>query len=274
MSKRITIEQQLGIAVIGQGSIARYVVEQMIDESPIRILALIARKSSLQKAQEFADGRFPVYTAIQEVVPKPDMAVDCAGHSGLIEHGPVALGAGINVISISTGALATPELAEKLEDSARAGRSWIRFLSGAVGGIDSLLAASIGGMKKVRYIGRKPPLGWSGSRAEQSCDLENLQEPLVHFSGTAREAARLYPANANVAATIALASTGLDHVSVELIADPGVSRNIHEIEASGAFGDLKFHIEGNPLATNPKSSALAAMSIVRELKQRANPVRF
>ena len=268
------MEKEFRIVVVGHGPIARYVIEQVIDESPIRILALVSREFSLRKAQEFADGRFPVHTAIREVMPKPDLVVDCAGHSGLIEHGPAALETGINVISISTGALATPELLENLEMSARNGRSTIKFLSGAVGGIDSLLAANIGGITEVRYTGRKPPLGWSGSHAEQSCDLENLEEPFVHFSGTAREAARLYPANANVAATIALASKGLDNVSVELIADPGVSRNIHEIEASGSFGELKFRIEGNPLATNPKSSALAAMSIVRELRQQVSPVRF
>jgi len=268
------MKKQLNIAILGHGPIARYVIEQVIDESPIRILALISRESSLHKAREFANNRFSVHTAIKEVIPKPDLVVDCAGHSGLTEHGPSALETGINVISISTGALAAPELLGKLETSARTGGAKIKFLSGAVGGIDSLLAASVGGIEEVRYIGRKPPLGWSGSRAEQSCDLKSLEEPFVHFSGTAREAARLYPANANVAAAIALASKGLDDVSVELIADPGVSRNIHEIQASGTFGDLKFRVEGNPLSTNPKSSALAAMSIVQELKQQASPVRF
>ena len=274
MANQTTTEQPLGIGILGHGPIARYVIEQVFHDPLIRVIAVISRESSLQRAQEFANGRFPVHTAIKEMIPKPDLVVDCAGHAGLTEHGPAALEAGIDVISISTGALATVELPGKLEKSARTGGSSIRFLSGAVGGIDSLLAARIGGITEVRYIGRKPPPGWLGSHAEQSCDLDNLEEPFVHFSGTAREAARLYPANANVAATIALASTGLDSVSVELIADPGVSRNIHEIEASGVFGDFKFRIEGNPLADNPKSSALAAMSIVRELRQQVSPVRF
>jgi len=268
------MEKKLGIAVIGQGPIARYVIEQVFDEPLVCIHAIIARESSLEKALSFADGRFSACTAIRDVEPRLDLVVDCAGHAGLAEHGPAALATGINVISVSTGALAAPQLLENLEKSARAGGSSIKFLSGAVGGIDSLLAASVGGIAEVRYTGRKPPLGWSGSCAEEQCDLKNLQEPFVHFSGTAREAARLYPANANVAATIALASKGLDDVFVELIADPGLSRNIHEIQATGAFGDLRFQIEGNPLSTNPKSSALAAMSVVRELRQQTSPIRF
>lgn len=100
----------------------------------------------------------------------------------------------------------------------------------------------------------------------------NLEKPFEHFSGTAREAALLYPKNANVAATIAVASIGLDKVLVKLIADPGVDKNIHEIEANGSFGRLSVRIEGNHMPGNPKSSALAAMSIVGELKRRISRV--
>ncbi len=268
------MEKHISIVVLGYGPIARYVIDQISDEPRIRILALVSRKSSIRKAQQFANGQFPIVTTINEVSIKPDIVVDCSGHSGLTEHGPVALKTGINVISISTGALANPGFLDQLEINAKAGESTIKFLSGAVGGIDCLLAANIGGMDEVRYVGRKPPHGWTDSYAEQFCDLENLQQPFVHFAGTAREAARLYPANANVAATIALASIGLDYVTVELIADPGILRNIHQIEATGKFGTMKFHIEGNPLETNPKSSALAAMSIVQELRQQISSLRF
>ena len=267
-------QKQISIVVLGHGPIARYVIEQIADEPQIQMIALVSRESSIQSARQFASGRFLVVTAIGEVRAKPDWAVDCAGHSGLTEHGPIALEAGINVISVSTGALANPELLEKLEASAKSGGSMIKFPAGAVGGIDALLAANVGGIKEVRYTGRKPPHGWIGSHAEQSCDLQNLKAPFMHFRGTAREAARLYPANANVAATVALASMGLDCVTVELIADPDVSRNIHQIEATGQFGILSVQIEGNPLETNPKSSALAAMSIVQELKQQIRPLRF
>lgn len=266
--------RQFSIVIVGHGSIANYVVEQVLSGSGIRIAALICRQASLSKAERFANGRFPVCTSVDELDSGPDLLVDCAGHSGLASHAPAALARGIDVLSISTGGLAQPELVTKLEASARQGGSTIRFLPGAVGGIDALSAAGIGGYTEVRYTGRKPPLGWSGSPAEKRCDLNNLDGPFEHFSGTAREAARLYPANANVAATIALASVGLDNLAVRLIADPGARRNVHEVEAAGAFGSLKVRIEGNTLPGNPKSSALAAMSIVNELRQRIRPIRF
>ncbi|MBO6814780.1 MAG: aspartate dehydrogenase [Rhizobiaceae bacterium] len=266
--------RQINIALVGHGAIAGYVVDRILPVYGINIAALVCREESFEQARRFADNRFPVFTSIEKLDPAPGLLVDCAGHSGLQCHAPAALENGIDVISISTGALADVSLAEKLEDCAKRGNSRIRFLSGAVGGIDALTAASVGEIDRVVYTGRKPPAGWQGSPAEDHFDLETLSEAKVHFEGTAREAARLYPKNANVAATLALASIGLDAVQVRLIADPSVERNTHEIEAVGDFGRLSVVIEGNPLPGNPKSSGLAAMSIVGALKQYLNRLAF
>ncbi len=264
--------RNLNIALVGHGSIAGHVVEQVLPVDGLHISALVCRECSCDQAEKFADDRFPVITSIDMLDRKPDLLVDCAGHSGLSCHAPSALRNGIDVISISTGGLAQPELANELEEAAQSGDATIRFLSGAVGGIDALTSANTGEIHSVTYCGRKPPRGWAGSCAEEKCDLENLDQAFEHFHGTAREAASLYPKNANVAATIALASIGLDNVMVKLIADPSVEKNIHEIEAEGSFGRLFVRMEGNSLPGNPKSSALAAMSIVGELKKRIRRV--
>ncbi|MEM7302649.1 MAG: aspartate dehydrogenase [Pseudomonadota bacterium] len=266
------MSQKLEIAVLGHGAIAGYVVDQVLNIPKISIAALLCRKGSQGRAEAFAVGRFPVYTSVGSLKSWPDLMVDCSGHSGLREHVPGALENGVDVISISTGALSDSGFAVKLEECARAGNASIRFLSGAVGGIDALTSGSVGDIASVTYTGRKSPLGWKGSPAEEKCDLGSLTEPFEHFRGTARQAARDYPKNANVAATIALASVGLDSVDVRLIADPYVDKNIHEIEASGEFGELFLRVQGNALPENPKSSALAAMSIVGELKRRISRI--
>jgi aspartate dehydrogenase len=103
-------------------------------------------------------------------------------------------------------------------------------------------------------------------------DLDNLSEAEVHFSGTARAAALKYPKNANVAASVAMAGPGLDKAQVELIADPTITRNIHEVEATGAFGKMHFRVEANPFPNNPKSSMLAAMSMVSTIRKICAPV--
>jgi aspartate dehydrogenase len=75
----------------------------------------------------------------------------------------------------------------------------------------------------VTYQSRKSPASWRGSYAEQLIDLNAVSEASVFFEGSAREAARLFPANANVAATVALGGVGMDETRVQLMVDPATN---------------------------------------------------
>jgi aspartate dehydrogenase len=96
-------------------------------------------------------------------------------------------------------------------------------------------------------------------------DLDKLSARTVLYRGTAGEAALLYPQNANVAAAVALAGLGFEATEVELVADPEAPGNVHEIEAEGAAGRFAIQLQGKPSRTNPKTSALAALSVARAL---------
>ena len=72
--------------------------------------------------------------------------------------------------------------------------------------------------------------------------------------------------------TTALAGIGPHDTKITLVADPNASKNRHEITASGAFGHLDVSITNTPLPENPKTSAMAALSLVRAIQNRVNPV--
>lgn len=246
------------LALIGNGAISRY-VQTELGKQGIEPAALILRRERTAP--------FPTVQTVAELPADVTHVVDCAGHDGLRQHGVAALRSGRDVITVSTGALADADLEAELKAAAAEGKSHLHLACGAIGALDALNAATVGTLKAVSYIGRKPPRGWKGSAAEDVVDLDTLgPDPVTHFSGNAREAALKYPKNANVAAAVALAGPGFEATTVELIADPQAPGNVHEIRAEGEFGTFFFTITGETLPENPRTSALAAMSVVASLR--------
>jgi aspartate dehydrogenase len=197
-----------------------------------------------------------------------DVVAECASHSAVRDYGPTILASGCELIVISIGALADEGLTRILESSAKKGCSRLVFPAGAVGGVDALSASRLSGVQEVFYTGRKPPKAWLGTPAEALLNLDELQMPTTFFEGTARQAARQYPFNANVASTLALAGIGLDKTQVQLVADPTIAANIHEFMVQANCGNFSIRLENKPLPDNPKTSQLAAYSIARELLNR------
>jgi aspartate dehydrogenase len=257
------------IALVGCGAIGRSVLtllQQQPHVHPKWVVVSRITPQLLEAVADLAPGAQLVHALPDDA--HPALLVECAGHSAIAQHVQPALERGIACVVASIGALSTPGMAQALEAAAAAGNTQIQLVSGAIGGVDALSAAQLGGLDQVIYTGRKPPLAWAGTPAEAGCDLASLREAVCIFEGTAREAAMLYPKNANVAATVALAGQGLDHTTVRLFADPAVDTNVHHIQASGAFGCMELTLQGRPLAANPKTSALTVYSIVRAIAQR------
>ncbi len=258
------------IAIIGQGAIAQHVRSKLIDLGIVEVAQIVRPGKEAEETRTA-----PVCISdLSDLPDGVDLIVDCGGHAALAAHGPVALSSGIDVLTVSLGALADAKLAAELKDAATLGSARLQLVSGAIGGLDALRAACTGEVSAVTYIGRKPPQGWKGSPAEDKIDLDTLSSATTHFAGSARDAALSYPKNANVAAAVALAGLGFDATQVELIADPDVSTNIHEVRATGEFGSMDFTVSGHGLPGNPRSSALAAMSIVAELAERRQRIGF
>lgn len=252
--------------LIGCGGIAQDVVAALlaIDEAA-GVVGALCRPGSTAKARAALPG-IAIVESLEELLARnPELIAEVAGQDAVTEYGASVLRRGTDFLVISIGALAEPKLLQALKAAARDGGSRILLPAGAVGGIDAIAAMRLGGLDAVRYRSRKPPAAWRGSPAEKVADLDKLTSRTVLYRGTAGEAALLYPQNANVAAAVALAGLGFDATEVELVADPDAPGNVHEIEAEGAAGRFAIQLQGKPSRTNPKTSALAALSVARAL---------
>jgi aspartate dehydrogenase len=259
----------VNVTLIGWGAIARSIFERMATFPGIRITHIVVRDSKVADTQAQLGN---AALAVAAVPTDAQLVLECAGHSALTQHVLPALQRGVTCGVLSVGALSEVGLPESLEAAAKQGGAQVHLLAGAIGGIDAIAAARTAGLTQVTYTGRKPPLGWRGSPAEDVVNLETLKEPAVILDSSAREAARLYPKNANVAATISLAGLGLDATRVRLIADPSVTENIHEVHVQGGFGEMQLTMRGKPLPDNPKTSALTVLSAVRFLQNQTAPI--
>ena len=265
----------LYFALIGHGAIAKYVLKNLRRDEPLRCAALVVRRARVAEVQKAVGDAITVVGSVAELgFHLPPLVVEAAGHGGLAEHGAAVLEAGSDLIVISAGALADRALHDKLAAAAEKGKAKLLILAGAIGGIDALAAARQGGLARVRYTSRKPPKAWKGTAAEKVTDLAKLTGEKVLYSGRADEAARSYPQNANVCATVALAGAGWEKTEVTLVADPAAEGNIHQIEAEGAFGRMSVEMRGKPLPDNPKTSSLAALSVLRAIRNRASAIEI
>lgn len=247
------------VALIGYGAIGRVVAAE------VPVAAVLVRPGRAQAAR----AALPEAAAVESVEELdrigPAVVVECAGQGAVAEHGEAVLARGMDLMVISTGAFADEALFDCLCETAARARSRILVPAGATAGLDGLLALRAGGLDSVLYVSSKPPRSWLGTPAEEVCDLDSLTEPTVIYSGPAADAARLFPKNANLAVTVALAGLGLHETRVELVADPSLTGNVGRITAAGRLGEMSVTMANRAMPDNPKTSMVTAYSIIAAL---------
>lgn len=263
------------LGLIGHGAVARQALAAMAKNAaaPLDALIALARHDSAGTARDalapFKDGLFRDIVIVPDfaslIDENPSLIAEAAGHAAVLEYGPPALAHGVDFLITSAGALASAETRAALDEALRHSKGRWDVCAGAIGGLDILAAARLSGLREVLYASRKPPRAWRGTRAESLVDLDKLTEPVAFYEGSAEAAARDYPQNANVAATIALKGAGFERTRVRLIADPSATHNVHEITIKSACADVDIRIAGAPSPDNPKTSLTTGYALAAHI---------
>lgn len=262
----------MNVGIIGCGAIGTTLARYMEEEPGIQTIHITDRTetcvmklaSSLTKARASED--------FEAMLVEVDLVIEAAGREAVFEYGVRILEAGRDLVILSGGALLDNELHQNLEQAAAKGNSRYHIPSGAVAGLDGIKGAMAGIIGSVRLTTRKPPLSFEGVEYVEKelglkkADLMAIKEEKIIFEGLAKDAVVAFPANINVAATVALAGLGPDKTLVRIIADPEVSTNRHLVEVIGDFGMLEVRVTNVPSLRNPKTSHLAALSALATVK--------
>jgi aspartate dehydrogenase len=263
--------RRLRLGFIGWGAIATRVAELLAERDAIVDIVAVAVRDTARQRSDLPAGACLISESKELSGLNLDMAIEAAGRPSVPLWGEAALRHAKRFVVSSTSAFCDEALLARLIAVARESGSQLVVPPGALGGMDALAAASALPIEAVTHSIVKPSRAWRGTAAETLLDLDALTEPKTFFTGTARQAADAFPQNANVAVISALAGIGLDRTRVELVADPAASRNSHRLSASGAFGRMELLFENEPLKTNPKSSELTALNLVRLVENQIAP---
>lgn len=234
--------------------------------------------------------------SLQELLDASDVVVEAAGHDALREHGCEVRAAGADLLVVSVGALADEELYRDLlaagglaagglaaggrQDSAEpAGSNGKLYITtGAIGGFDTLKAVALAGtITRAEITSRKPAANLVQPWMDEALCEELLAEvsregEIIAFSGSAREACRLFPQSANVCATLSLATLGFDKTQATMVGDPARKLVRHEIRVEAESGVYEFAFENITSSSNPKTSAVVPYAVLRGLSSLADAI--
>lgn len=260
------------VAVAGLGSIGARVVQELDRGIPGLVLAAVSAQN-IDKHRGWLDSLAtrPEVLPIERLADAAEIVVECAPAKLVRSIVAPVVSSGKTAVVLSVGALLGNE---DLIELARQKGGKIVVPTGALIGLDAMAAAAEGTIHSVRMVTRKPIDGLLGAPhlVENNIEIAGITEPMRIFEGTAREAAKGFPANLNVAVALSLAGIGPDKTRVEIWADPTVTRNTHRIEVDSDSARFSMGIENIP-SENPKTGRITALSVIACLRKQGASLR-
>ena len=257
--------EPLRVGLAGLGAVGLEVARRLEAGIPGLTLAAVAVRDADKASRDLPRiGNGIALESAEKLAENCDLVVECL---------PPVLFRTIAISVIDRGKLFMPlsvgQLLEHWDLVARAKETGARILvpTGALIGLDAVRAAAEGTIHSVTMVTRKPPAGLEGAPylVERGITLKGLNTARKVFDGSARDGARGFPANVNVAAALSLAGIGPDRTKLEIWADPAIDRNTHRIEVEADTARFSMSIEGIPSA-NPRTGRIVPLSTVAALR--------
>jgi aspartate dehydrogenase len=263
---------KLRVAIAGLGPIGRRTAEALDRGVDGLVLAAVSAQNPGKHEDWLGTLKSrPAVVPIEALSGIADIVIECAPARLVRSIVAPFVSRGKTAIVLSAGALLENE---DLIDLAKQNGGQIVVPTGALIGLDAVTAAAVGEIHSVRMVTRKPPRSLKGAPylVENDIDIESIKAPLKIFDGTAREAAKGFPANLNVAVALSLAGIGPDRTRLEIWADPALTRNMHRVEVESDSARFSMSIENIP-SENPKTGRITALSVIAFLRKRFAPLR-
>ena len=257
------------VGLIGCGTIGRELALFLTRRFSNRVSLRCVSEHRPEKAQALArELRCKLAnTSLGHLVARSDFIIEAASAEAAGPAAALALKNNKSILVMSAGGLLKNKSWQRVLKKS-SGTLWVP--SGAVAGLDGLLAAREAGLKSVTLITRKPPEALQGAPYFSKKKFPKLrgQTPQCVFRGSAAQAVNGFPQNVNVAAVLSLAGIGARKTRVEIWTARGLKANSHEIRIRAASGDILIRTDNRPAPHNPKTSALAfysAMALLRKI---------
>lgn len=260
--------KRLKIGLIGCGAIgselARSVETRFFDKASLEAVCEIDET----RAKDFVSKLkyIPQVCNVDDLVDRVDLVIESASLTIVPEVLRLAIEKGKDILVLSVGGLfGQEELMKQAEEKG----VQIYVPSGAIGGMDAVKAAHIGGIQSIQLETIKPPMSYEGAPyvVNKGIDLSEIKEETVLFEGSAEEAIKGFPRNINVSAILSFCGLGEKRTKVKIVALPGTPWNSHQVTLEGTFGRFTARADNEPLKSNPKTSALSPLSAIALLRE-------
>ena len=257
------------ITIVGCGVIGSKLAKAADEMDEVKRIYLIDLKK--EKAEKLAESlnKAIIVNSVEDELYHCDLVIEAASQDAAKDILTKTVGRGVDIMLMSVGALVDDDFRAMVYDKAKSCDARIFIPSGALFGTDGLRAASQDELSTVELVsttGTKS-LAHIDYFDKQGINVNDIKERKVMYSGTAREAVKLFPQNVNIAATLAILGAGFDRTTVTIVLDPDTKTNSHELIVKGSFGVSTCKTENVSSPENPSTSYLASLSAIAALKR-------